>query len=459
MASTAVPVALPVLSDAEITESVDRLTADGSRLFVGSVVDMAGVARAKAVPIDRAAAFHRVGMGASPSWNGFCIDNAVRLTERMSVVGDIRLRADLSAARALGDGFAWAPAEMFDQYGVPSPACARGRLRGMQAAAASAGFEVLMGHELEFVITGSDGTLFPAARWQAYGLGSMFRHEAFVADLGSALSAAGLRVEQLHAEYADYQFEVSLAPQAPLDAADAAVLARLVIRRVTQRHGLLVSFSPAPTATGAGNGAHQHLSLSRSGVPMLSAGDGPHGLTADGQAALAGIVSGLPETLGIFAGCVLSHHRLQPGHWSGAFACWGLENREAAVRLCAATPGNPHGANIELKCIDPSANPYLSSAALLGLALRGINDQVELPAEVTVDPGVVDEATAAAARVVRLADTQAGTLELLAKSALAEDLLGVDILDALLAVRTHELETYAGHSADELTERFRFAWS
>ena len=42
------------------------------------------------------------------------------------------------------------------------------------------------------------------------------------------------------------------------------------------------------------------------------------------------------------------------------------------MRLCADTRGNPHGASVEVKCIDGSANPYLAAAALLGLALDGI---------------------------------------------------------------------------------------
>ena len=168
---------------------------------------------------------------------------------------------------------------------------------------------------------------------------------------------------------------------------------------------------------------------------------------------------GLPETLGVFAGSVLSAHRLQPGHWSGAFACWGLENREAAVRFCAATPGNPHGANIELKCVDPSANPYLATATMLGLALAGIAARSPLPVEVTADPARLGAAAAAAAVVVRLADTQAAAVARVRESPLAEQILGVDIVSALVSVRTHEIDTYAEVPVQELTERFRFAWS
>jgi glutamine synthetase len=450
---------MPVLAAAQADAEAERLAAAGTRMLVGTMVDMAGVARAKSVPLARAGTFHRAGLGASPTWNVFCIDNSVAFTEQLSVVGDLRLRADLTAATALAPGFAWAPTEIFDQNGQASPGCARGRLRQLVARAEARGLEVLVGNELEFVVTAPDGSPLAAGQWQVYGLGALFGQEAFVADLDLALQAAGVPVEQLHAEYACHQFEVSLAPATPLTAADRVVLARLVIARTARRHGLLASFSPQPVADDAGNGAHQHLSLARAGVPLLSGGDGPHGLTADGAAALAGIVLGLPETLGVFAGSVLSALRLRPGRWSGAFACWGLENREAAVRFCAATAGNPHGANVELKCIDPSSNPYLSVATMIGLVLHGLAGQLPLPPEITTDPARLAPAAAAAAGVVRLPSTQAEAIGALRDSKLAERILGADIISALVAVRTHEIEHYSDTQARELAERFRFAWS
>src|SRR4029450_12279840 len=115
--------------------------------------------------------------------------------------------------------------------------------------------------------------------------------------------------------------------------------------------------------------------------PLFSGGDGPHGMRPAGQSAVAGVLDPLPDLLGVYAGSVLSGSRLRPGNWAGAAQCWGLENREAAGRFVAGTPGNPHGANAELKIIDPTANPYLAVAAFLGSALRGIDQCLDLPAE------------------------------------------------------------------------------
>jgi glutamine synthetase len=445
---------MPVLAAEELATAAARLEDAEVRLLSGSVVDPAGVIRAKHVPARRADAFHVSGMGASPSWNVFCADNTIAFTPRFGVVGDMRLRADLAGLRVLGDGLAWAPAEMFDQDGTPAPVCTRGLLRRTAAGLAERGLGALVGCELEMVLTPRSGP-----GWNAYGLGALLDVEPFVLDLLAAADRADLPIEQIHAEYGDSQLELSISPTDPLAAADRVVLARLLACRVARRHDIAVSFSPLPFAGGSGNGAHQHLSLTLGGAPLFSGGAGPYGLTDDGSAAIGGIVAGLPELTAVFAGSVLSPHRLQPGHWSGAFACWGWENREAAVRLCAATPGNPHGASVELKCIDPSANPYLATAAFLGLALEGLAGSAPLPPEVTVAPGSLTSEDAARTGAVRLPADQGSALGVLERSDLARRLLGEEILEALTAVRRYELDTYGGQDVEAVAEKLRYAWS
>lgn len=120
--------------------------------------------------------------------------------------------------------------------------------------------------------------------------------------------------------------------------------------------------------------------------PLMGTEEGPHGISAEGGAAIAGIPTALPELLSVYAGSALSAQRLQRDTWSGAWASWGLENREAAVRLIARTAMNPRGANVELKVVDPSSTIYLAAAALFGSALHGIASGLPLPAEVTINP-------------------------------------------------------------------------
>ena len=153
---------------------------------------------------------------------------------------------------------------------------------------------------------------------------------------------------------------------------------------------------------------------------------------------------------------MLSPLRLRPGNWAGAFACWGLENREAAVRLCADTGGNPHGASVELKCIDGSANPYLAAAAFLGLALDGIARSLPLPPEVPVDPASLPEAQR---DPLALATSQGAALDALESSHLARELLGPEIVEATLAVRRYEQKTYGDAEPADVAAVCRLAFS
>lgn len=427
---------------------------------IGTIVTPSGLTLAKVVPAARAGVFADPGLGASPVWHAFAIDRAgIVFSETFSVVGDERVRIDPSALCPIDEGLSWAPGSFFDQHGDPVPACSRGTLGRVESHLARAGLTAKVGHEIEFLIVDAAGNRLPGQAWAQYGLAGVLEHEGFVRELIAALTAAGVAVEQFHPEYGVNQFEMSLAPKSPVAAADQLVLARIVTSRVARRHGLRVSLSPVPFAGSVGNGAHQHFSLWRGGQPVFSGGPGPHGLTDEGAAAIAGIVRGLPEAELVLCGSIVSGLRMKPGNWAGAYACWGAENREAAVRFLPATPGNPRGANVEVKVVDPSANPYFATAAILGLALDGIETHAPLPQDITVDPKDLSTGECAAAGVLQLSGQQSEAIAAVQDSARMRSILGDDALDAIVGVRRYEMDNYADLPPDQLTDRFRLAWS
>jgi glutamine synthetase len=312
---------------------------------------------------------------------------------------------------------------------------------------------------MEFVLVGPDGSALPSHLWAQYGLAGVLEFEGFVRDVTNAATGSGVAIEQFHPEYGINQFEISLSPQTPVAAADQLVLMRIIIGRVARQYDLRVSLSPVPFPGSVGSGSHQHFSMKRGDTSLLSDGSGRGGMTPDGESAIAGLLAGLPEAQGILCGSVLSGLRMQPGFWSGAYVCWGIENREAAVRFLIGGPSNPRGANVEVKVIDPSANPYLASAAILGLALDGINRKLPLPAETIVDPAKLSDEQRQQAGVVLLPSSQAEALDALDQSSLMREILGDEPVDAVVAVRRYEHEKYGGLSPDELAEKFRLAWS
>lgn len=440
--------------------AITALAADGVTTLIGTVVNPAGLIHAKAVPLARVAAFVDPGLGASPVWHVFAIDQAGVVTgDAIGVVGDLRIRIDPAAVRVLGDGLAWAPGDFFTQDGTPDPFCSRGTLRRVEERLNAARFEALVGHEMEFVLVGPDGARLPSELWAQYGLAGVLEHEGFVRDVMEAAAASGVAIEQLHPEYGVNQFELSLAPLAPVAAADQLILMRIIVGRVARKYGVRVSLSPVPFAGNVGSGAHQHFSLTRDGEPIFAGVPGPGGNTPPGESAIAGLLAGLPGAQGVLSGSILSGLRMQPGLWSGAHVCWGTENREAAVRFVAGGDANPHGANVEVKAVDPSANPYFATAAILGLALDGIERNLPLPPEVTVNPATLTADQRTAAAVTQLPSAQSEIIDALDASVLVRDVLGDAAVDAIVAVRRYEQDNYGDLTADELAQKFRMSWS
>ena len=164
----------------------------------------------------------------------------------------------------------------------------------------------------------------------------------YSADLLVALADSGVVVEQFHPEYAPGQLELSVAAEDPVAAADTSVLVRTVVNAVGARHGYRTSFSPKVAVPGVGNGGHVHFSLWRASPRRNLMAGGPEarfGLSPDGEAFAAGVLAHLPALMAVGAPGVTSYLRHVPSHWAGTYACWGLENREAAVRMVTGSPG------------------------------------------------------------------------------------------------------------------------
>jgi glutamine synthetase len=182
-------------------------------------------------------------------------------------------------------------------------------------------------------------------------------------------------------------------------------------------------------------------------------------MTPAGESAVAGVLHGLPDAQGILCGSIVSGLRIRPGNWAGAYACWGTENREAALRFVNGGPASPYGENVEVKVVDPSANPYLASAAILGLAWDGIKQKAILPPETMVDPAALSDADRARGGIVRLFETQSEAIVALDNSSCLRAILGDPAVDAVVAVRRLEDQQYAGLDSSELADKFRMAWS
>ncbi|MFG2913195.1 glutamine synthetase [Kitasatospora sp. NPDC048298] len=427
-----------------------QLAADGIDGVVFGWVDNAGITRVKSVPLTQLQHAAEHGVGAVPCFDVSLVDDSFTTAPSSTgPVGDLRLVPDLDRLTPLAaqPGWAWAPADRYTQDGTPHPGCQRGFARRLTEAVERRGFSVRAGIEVEWVVADAAGA--PATTAPGYGMTRFIEHSDYLREVLRALTDQGLAVAQLHPEYAAGQFEVSVAAEGPVEAADTAMLVRHTIRAVSARRGLRVSYAPLFTEGSVGNGGHLHLSLWRDGRNLGHGGPGRHGLHPEAEQFLAGILAELPALLALGAPSAASYLRLVPSHFAGAYRCWGLENREAALRLITGSAAGQ--ANAELKCFDAAANPYLAIGGALAAGLAGLDAALPLPPETPTDPAALDDAE-------RLPATLPEAIDAYEKSAVLRQSLGPELYETVLAVRRAEADLFAMRTDAEVIAATRWRY-
>ena len=184
----------------------------------------------------------------------------------------------------------------------------------------------------------------------------------------------------------------------------------------------------------------------------MSGGRGAEGLDRAAESYFAGILRHLPALTAITTPSPNSFHRLQPQTWSGAFLGWGVDNREAPLRLT----GSGDGANFELKAFDATANPHFALAVVVLAGLEGIRACLVLPPPLGRDPATLSDEERADNGVKRLPASLAEALQRMAadeplQAALASGagFGSAEMLDAFMEVRRSEEAHFRGWSLEE----------
>ncbi len=428
-------------------------------------VDTSGITRVKTVPLPKLPSAAAWGVGMSPVFDGFLLDDSI-VAGRFagSAIGDLRLHPDLSRLTVLAGqpGWAWAPVDRYTQAGVPHVQCSRSLLRRLVDELPD-GLHVRAAVEVEWVVGDPDGVpddrdaFVPALSGPAYGMTRLAEVSDYARDLLVALDEQGVAVDQFHPEYAGGQLEISVGAEDPVGAADTALLVRNTITAISAQHGLRVSFSPKVTADGVGNGGHLHLSLWRGEENLMSGGEGTFGLTPDGEGFTAGLLGHLPGLLAVGAPSVASYLRLVPSHWAGAHQAWGLENRETALRFVTGPDGNrQHSANVEIKSVDLAANPYLLLAGCLAAGLAGVRAGARLPDPVGVDPATLSDEGRREAGIAPLPASLEDAVRAFEADEVLTSAFGEELSATVADVRRGEIALFAGVSPEGICRAVRW---
>lgn len=273
--------------------------------------------------------------------------------------------------------------DVYTPDGQPFPGDPRAVLRRAIADAEGMGFRYNTGPELEFFLLKphADGSLLPPL---PHDLAAYFDAPSDMAaglrrQMANTLEALGIQVEAMHHEGAHGQHEIDFRYSDALSTADSAVTLRVALKVVAQANGLYCTFLPKPIRGINGSGMHVHQSLEylATGKNAFADPGDSHGLSKIAKHFIAGQLAHARGMCAILAPLVNSYKRLVAGYEAPVFVSWARINRSALIRVPRAS--DSESARLELRCPDPSCNPYLAFAVMLAAGLDGIRRELPVP--------------------------------------------------------------------------------
>lgn len=312
-------------------------------------------------------------------FDGSSIDGFARIEE-----SDMYLRPDLDSFVI----FPWRPqngkvarliCDVYKPDGTPFEGDPRHILKKAVAEAEKMGYTFNVGPECEFFLFNVDENGRPTTnsmdRAGYFDLGPNDLGENARRDMVLTLEDMGFEIEASHHECAPAQHEIDFKYDEAITTADSIMTFKLAVKTIAQKHGLHATFMPKPKADMAGSGMHINMSLSKDGKNIFADPNGKDGLSEEAYQFIAGIMKHAKGIVAITNPLVNSYKRLVPGFEAPVYIAWSAKNRSPLVRI-PASRGN--GTRVELRCADPSANPYFALAVCLMAGLDGIKNKLQV---------------------------------------------------------------------------------
>lgn len=336
--------------------------------------------------------------------------------------------------------------------------CTRGFFKSALADLhAETGLTIAAAFEHEFLLSSETlGWTVP------FSMEQMRKPISFLSSVTQALLAANVGLETVEPEYGINQYEISTAPAAGITAGDRALITREVIRECARRLGFRASFSPKPTPQSVGNGAHVHFSLvdSKGGNRTHDAKGGEEELSSVARRFAAGIVHHMPAMCALVAPSPVSYMRLGPHHWSCGYASFGIQNREAAIRVCPSPDPRKRATshNLELRPPDGTASPYMVLGAMVCAGLSGIKQGLELPKPLGRDPADLSEADRKAMGIRPLPASLGEALDMMLADSVVAGWLPPVMRESYVAVKRKEIAMFADATPETMCKRYHDAY-
>ncbi|MGO9480858.1 MAG: type I glutamate--ammonia ligase [Candidatus Kryptoniota bacterium] len=322
----------------------------------------------------------------------------------------------------------------------------RAVLKRVMAEAEKMGFIYNTGPELEFFVLkpSADGGLLPPRPQDS---ASYFDQPVDMVatslwrQITDALLSFGIETEAMHHEVATGQHEIDFRYSNGLKTADNAVTFRVLVKIIAQQKGLYATFMPKPVRGISGSGMHVHQSLTykANGSNAFSDPGDQHGLSKTAKHFIAGQLAHARGMCAVLAPLTNSYKRLVAGYEAPVYISWGRINRSALIRIPRAH--THESTRIELRCPDPSCNPYLAFAVMLAAGLDGIRRELPIPDASEEDVYIMAN-TKRGAKLNVIPGSLEEAIREMEKDSVVRDALGAHTFERFISAKRLEWEDF-----------------
>jgi len=422
---------------------LEQVKQDNVKFIQLQFIDILGVVKSLTIPTTKLADSLQDG-----TWfDGSSIEGFTRIHESdMFLKPDVDTYAVIPWLNSEDGNTARFICDVHTPDGDPFEGDPRYILKKALAEAKEMGYEFNTGPELEFFLFKKENSALKPLPHDSGGYFDLTTDEAIDIrrEMHVALTQFGIDVEALHHEVAEGQHEIDFKYDDALKTADNSITLRFVLKAIAQRHGLHATFMPKPIAGINGSGMHVHQSIffTETGKNAFFDENAEYMLSDIAKSYIAGILAHIKSICAITSPTVNSYKRLVPGYEAPVYLSWARINRSALIRIPRYSKGKTQATRCEVRCPDPSCNPYLAFAVMLKAGLDGIKNNLTPPKPVEEDVYEFSDEKLKELKIDTLPATLGDALEEMKKDPLVKATLGEHTYEKYLEAKQAEWDGF-----------------
>ncbi|GEN85450.1 type I glutamate--ammonia ligase [Oceanobacillus sp. FSL W8-0428] len=421
-------------------EIISQIKKENVRFIRLQFTDMLGTIKNVEIPLSQL----NKALDNKMAFDGSSIEGFVRIEE-----SDMLLHPDLDTFIV----FPWTSekgkvarfiCDIYNPDGTPFAGCPRYNLKRNLEKMEELGFDAFnIGAEPEFFLFKLDENREPTLELNDHGgyfdLAPTDLGENCRRDIVLELEEMGFEIEASHHEVAPGQHEIDFKYSDAIKHADDIQTFKLVVKTIARKHNLHATFMPKPLFGVNGSGMHVNMSLFNGKENKFYDTKGELELSKTAYQFIAGIIEHATNFTAVTNPTVNSYKRLVPGYEAPCYVAWSASNRSPLVRIPSS---RGLSTRVEVRSVDPTANPYMALSVLLASGLDGIKRELEVPESVDRNIYVMNKKEREENGVKDLPSTLKEAMNLLEQDEVLVDSLGEHLFEHFIEAKDIEWDMF-----------------